>query len=129
MLAGAFEAVLGAVALDRGFGAARRFLLRLLERDAPQILARAEGVANPKGRLQELLQERYRRAPEYQTVSTQGPDHARTFVVEATFDKAVLGRGTGPSKREAEQAAAAAALATLAANQNKLRSTSVTAVD
>ena len=49
MLAGAFEAVIGAVALDRGFGAARRFLLRLLERDAPEILASAEGVANPKG--------------------------------------------------------------------------------
>ena len=54
---------------------------------------------NPKGRLQELLQERYRRAPEYQTVSTQGPDHARTFVVEATLDERVLGRGVGPSKR------------------------------
>jgi len=129
MLAGAFEAVVGAVALDRGFGAARRFLLRLLERDAPEILARAEGAANPKGRLQELLQERYRRAPEYQTVSTQGPDHARTFVVEATFDEAVIGRGVGPSKRDAEQAAAAAALATLAANPEGLPSPSVTAVD
>src|SRR3954452_16134488 len=62
MLAGAFEAVIGAGALDRGFGAARRYLLRLLERDAPGIIASAEGVANPKGRLQELLQERYRRA-------------------------------------------------------------------
>ena len=40
MLAGAFEAVIGAVALDRGFGAARRFILRLLERDAPQICQR-----------------------------------------------------------------------------------------
>jgi ribonuclease III len=129
MLAGAFEAVVGAVALDRGFGAARRFLLRLLERDAPEILARAEGAANPKGRLQELLQERYRRAPEYQTVSTQGPDHARTFVVEATFDEAVIGRGVGPSKRDAEQAAAAAALATLAAHPEGLPSPSVTAVD
>jgi ribonuclease-3 len=129
MLAGAFEAVIGAVALDRGFGAARRFLLRLLERDAPEIIATAEGVANPKGRLQELLQERYRRAPEYQTVSTQGPDHARTFVVEATFDEAVLGRGVGPSKREAEQAAAAAALATLAADPDGLRSPSAIVVD
>jgi len=120
MLAGAFEAVIGAVALDRGFGAARRFILRLLERDAPQILATAEGAANPKGRLQELLQDRFRRAPEYQTVSTQGPDHARTFVVEATFDGRVLGRGVGPSKREAEQAAAATALATLVADPDGL---------
>jgi ribonuclease III len=129
MLAGAFEAVIGAVALDRGFGAARRFLLRLLERDAPEILASAEGAANPKGRLQELLQERYRRAPEYQTVSTQGPDHARTFVVEATFDETVLGRGVGASKRDAEQAAAAAALTALAADPDGLRSPSAIVVD
>jgi ribonuclease-3 len=101
----------------------------LLERDAPQIIANAEGVANPKGRLQELLQERYRRAPEYETVSTQGPDHARTFVVEARFDETVLGRGVGPSKREAEQAAAAAALATLVADPNGLRSPSAIVVD
>lgn len=114
MLAGAFEAVVGAIALDRGFGAARRFLLRLLERDAPEILAKAEGAANPKGRLQELLQERYRAAPRYHTIATEGPDHARTFVVEARFGDRVLGRGDGVSKREAQQAAAAVALLNLA---------------
>jgi ribonuclease-3 len=116
MLAGAFEAVIGAVALDRGFSAARKFLMRLLERDAPDILAHAEGMANPKGRLQELLQERYRRAPEYATVSTEGPDHARTFLVEARFGDRVLGQGAGGSKRDAEQAAAADALAALEAD-------------
>jgi ribonuclease-3 len=119
MLAGGFEAVIGAVALDRGFGAARKFLMRLLERDAPEFLAEAEGVANPKGRLQELLQERYRRAPEYRTISTEGPDHARTFIVEARFDDQVLGRGAGPSKREAEQLAAADALLTLAGSDTE----------
>ena len=119
MLAGAFEAVVGAVALDRGFGAARKFLMRLLERDAPEILAQAEGLANPKGRLQELLQDRYRRAPDYVTVSTEGPDHARTFVVEARFGDRVLGRGAGASKREAEQAAAAVALMTLDAEEEE----------
>jgi ribonuclease-3 len=129
MLAGAFEAVIGAVALDRGFGAARRFILRLLERDAPEILASAEGAANPKGRLQELLQERYRRAPDYQTISTEGPDHARTFTVEATFGDRVLGRGVGPSKREAEQAAAAAGLAALAADPDGVLSSSAFVVD
>jgi len=118
MLAGGFEAVIGAITLDRGFGAARKFLLRLLERDAPQILAAAEGVANPKGRLQELLQDRFRKAPAYHTVSTDGPDHSRTFVVEVRFGDRVLGRGTGPSKREAEQAAAAAGLAHLAADES-----------
>jgi ribonuclease-3 len=115
MLAGAFEAVIGAVALDRGFGAARKFLMRLLERDAPEFLAQAEDVANPKGRLQELLQERYRRAPEYVTVAAEGPDHARVFLVEVRFADQLLGRGSGASKRDAEQSAAASALETLAA--------------
>lgn len=114
MLGGAFEAVVGAIVLDRGFGAARKFLMRLLERDAPGILASAEGVANPKGRLQELLQDRHRKAPEYHIVASEGPDHARTFVVEVRFGDRVLGRGAGPTKREAEQAAAAAALASVA---------------
>jgi ribonuclease-3 len=114
MLSGAFEAVIGAIALDRGFGAARKFVLHLLERDAPQILAAEEGVANPKGRLQEYLQDRHRKAPVYETVATEGPDHARTFVVEVRFGDRVLGRGVGPSKREAEQAAAEAALASFA---------------
>jgi ribonuclease-3 len=113
MLAGAFEAVVGAIALDRGFGAARKYLLRLLERDAPEILSQAEDMGNPKGRLQELLQERFRRPPEYRTVSSVGPDHARTFVVEVMFGEQALGRGEGPSKRDAEQSAAAAALASL----------------
>lgn len=120
MLAGGFEAVIGAVALDRGFGAARKFLMRLLERDAPEILLEAEDMANPKGRLQELLQERYRRAPEYHTVGAEGPDHARTFLVEARFDDRVLGRGAGPSKREAEQAAAAVALEAIAGDGDAL---------
>lgn len=110
MLAGAFEAVIGAIALDRGFGAARKFVMQLLERDAPAILEAAEGAGNPKGRLQELLQERYRQAPEYRVVAVEGPDHARTFAVDALFNEEILGSGSGASKREAEQASAADAL-------------------
>jgi ribonuclease-3 len=120
MLAGAFEAVIGAIALDRGFGAARKFIMRLLERDAPAMLLSAEGAANPKGRLQEILQEHHRKAPVYRTVATQGPDHARTFVVEVSFADRVLGRGEGPSKRDAEQSAAADALASLASDPNSV---------
>ena len=59
-------------------------------------------------------QEHHRKAPIYRTVATQGPDHARTFVVEVSFADRVLGRGEGPSKRDAEQSAAADALAFLA---------------
>ena len=115
MLAGAFEALVGAIALDRGYAAARRFLRRFLARDALEIVARAEGAANPKGRLQEVLQERFRLGPVYRTAATEGPHHARLFTVEVGLGDRLLGVGTGASKREAQQAAAAAALALLAA--------------
>lgn len=115
MLAGAFEAVVGAIALDRGYAAAKRFLRRFLARDAAEITARAEGAANPKGRLQELVQQRFRLSPVYRTVATAGPDHARLFTVEVNLGNRLLGVGTGASKRDAQQLAAAAAIALLAA--------------
>jgi len=114
MLAGAFEALVGAIFLDRGYPAARRFLRRFLTRDAAAIVAHAEGGANPKGRLQEVLQERFRAAPVYRTAATSGPDHARVFSVEVVLGDRLLGAGSGATKREAQQAAAAAALAALA---------------
>lgn len=112
MLAGAFEAVIGALTLDRGLREARRFLRRFIERDEAGLLAELQ-EANPKGRLQELLQERYRVAPIYRTVHEEGPAHARTFTAEVSIDGEALGVGTGASKREAEQAAASAALRAL----------------
>ena len=114
MLAGAFEALVGAISLDRGFAAARRFLRRFLARDAGEIVAGAERAANPKGRLQEVLQERFRSAPVYRTAAAEGPDHARLFTVEVSLGGRLLGVGTGASKREAQQAAAAIALELLA---------------
>lgn len=114
MLAGGFEALVGAIALDRGHAAARRFLRRFLAHDASDIVAEAEGVDNPKGRLQELVQPRFQASPVYRTAAADGPDHARVFTVEVAVDDRLLGVGTGASKREAQQAAAAAALALLA---------------
>ncbi len=118
MLAGAFAALVGAIALDGGHAAARRFLRRFLTRDAAAIVAQAEGGANPKGRLQEVLQERFRTSPVYRTVATSGPDHARLFSVEVSFGGRHLGAGTGASKRDAQQVAAASALAVLAAEDD-----------
>jgi ribonuclease III len=113
MLAGAFEALVGAVALDQGYGAASAFLDRFLERDAASILGTDEAEVNPKGRLQELLQERFRTGPSYRTLAVDGPAHQQVFTVQALLRDRVLGEGTGASKREAQQAAAAAALATV----------------
>ena len=120
MLAGAFEALVGAIFLDRGQRAARRFLRPFLTREA------AENVldigANPKGRLQELLQDRYRLPPVYRTLAAAGPAHDRSFTVEVALNRRPLGVGTGASKRDAQQAAAAAALALLAEGHDPLAS-------
>jgi ribonuclease-3 len=114
MLAGAFEALVGAIHLDQGRDAAARFVHGFLERDMTLILA-DEASANPKGRLQEVLQERAQDAPAYETVAAEGPDHARQFTVAVTVQGEQLGIGRGRSKREAQQAAAREALLRLTA--------------
>ncbi len=114
MLAGAFEALVGAIHLDQGRDAAERFVHGFLERDMTAILM-DESSANPKGRLQEVLQERAQDAPEYETVAAEGPDHARQFTVAVKVQGEQLGIGRGRSKREAQQAAAREALIALAA--------------
>jgi ribonuclease III len=112
MLAGAFEALVGAVHVDQGREAAERFVQGFLERDLDAILQQ-EAVANPKGHLQEVLQERERVGPEYETIATAGPDHAREFTVVVKMREELLGEGHGRSKREAQQMAAREALANL----------------
>ncbi len=110
MLSGGFEALLGAIMLDSGIEAAAGFLERFLDDDVETSLA--EGLAaNPKGLLQEYAQEHYRVAPVYRIIDEEGPDHARTFTAEVLVNDRSLGTGTGESKRSAEQAAAAKALA------------------
>ena len=68
------------------------------------------GATDYKPRLQELTQRRFRASPAYQLVSEQGPDHAKSFAVELSVAGRLLGRGTGPSKKAAEQVAAMEAL-------------------
>jgi ribonuclease-3 len=109
VLAGAFEALLGALYLDQGLEAARTFLLGLLERDGAGII-RTRQSTNYKGRLQELLQQRAQTTPLYRIVRESGPPHNRHFIIDVVHQGERLGRGSGPSKRIAEQAAARDAL-------------------
>jgi len=109
ILAGAFEAILGAIYLDRGIRVARQFICALLDADSDRVIDDSETM-NYKGRLQELIQDRERLTPGYQTVSVSGPDHAHTFVVEAVLGDRILGAGSGSNKRAAEQDAARDAL-------------------
>jgi len=113
VLAGIFEAVLGALYLDRGISAAQKFMDGLLRDDAERFIGGNEST-NYKGRLQELIQNRDRVTPGYRTVTSTGPAHERVFIVEAMLRGQALGRGTGANKRTAEQEAARDALARLA---------------
>ncbi|MBT9158893.1 MAG: ribonuclease III [Dehalococcoidia bacterium] len=108
-LACALEAVIGAVLVDQGFDIAREFVLRILgeelERATEEKLEK-----DPKSRLQEVVQEEQRLTPVYRTDDATGPDHDRVFVVDVFAGETLLGRGSGRSKRAAEQEAARAAL-------------------
>lgn len=110
LLADAVEAVIGALYLDQGLQPCRTLILREIE----EILAaidRQEHGRDYKTHLQEVFQARYQAAPSYAVIGESGPPHARVFVVAVTFHGEELGRGEGRSKKEAEQMAAAQALA------------------
>ena len=112
LLSDAFEAVVGAVYLDRGFGKA----FDVLERLYRAVLDRAGGVGfirDYKTRLQEVSQARFRAVPSYRLQRTVGPDHAKTFEIHLYIQNERWGVGRGASKKNAEQAAAAEALAKL----------------
>lgn len=110
-LADAFEALLGAIFLDRGFEAAETFILGQFKNSFGE-LAVIPNVENPKGELQEILQARSPEPPQYQLVAVTGPDHDRVFECSVQYRGEELGRGTGKSKKEAESRAAASALTT-----------------
>ncbi len=108
-LADAFEALLGAIFLDGGFGAARGFILREFSAAFGKLNV-PPTIENPKGELQELLQARSPEAPEYHLVSATGPDHDRVFECIVQHGGVELARGRGKSKKAAESEAAHAAL-------------------
>lgn len=115
ILADALEALIGAVYLDAGYERAQALVQRLYEgvEITPQMQAAAKDA---KTALQEWLQGRKMRLPLYEVVATVGAAHRQSFEVECSI--AALGlraRGSGTSRRAAEQAAAAAMLQTLKA--------------
>ena len=112
ILSDAMEAVIGAVYIDGGWGAAEELVMRLL---GERII---EGAAGPGGhdfktRLQELSARMYDELPRYHHVS-EGPDHAKRFVATVSVNGEAVGRGEGRSKKQAEQAAARVAWERLA---------------
>jgi len=105
ILADALEALVGAIFLDQGLEAAEGFLMPLMER--LMVASKSSGLEkDPKTTLQELSQERWQLTPRYRIIAEEGPDHAKEFTVEVVIGTRVAGRGIGPSRREAEMAAA-----------------------
>ncbi len=119
ILADALEAVIGAVFLDGGFDAARELVERLMTARI-QALPDAEALKDPKTRLQELLQARAFKLPEYQVIDESGADHDRTFTVVCRveiLDEPI--QATSTSRRKAEQAAAQRAIETISHRESE----------
>ena len=115
ILADAYEAVIAAIYLDAGLDAARRFVQKSLVEGALTAASDALGRPDHKSALQELLQARGMAPCNYRVVEEAGPDHEKTFRVEVRIAGEITAAGTGKTKKEAEQAAAVAALHQLVA--------------
>ena len=107
-LASLFEAVVGAIAIDRGLTAARKFIFEAIG-DEMNLEGRPTPI-DPKSRLQEVAQAKWQRAPSYRTVFEEGPEHRKVFTVEVQVHGNSLAQGIGHSKQEAEREAARNAL-------------------
>jgi ribonuclease-3 len=115
ILADALEAIFGAVFLDAGYADARRVVLAALGRALAELDERAL-AKDPKTALQEVLQARRQGLPRYEVVATRGAAHQQVFEVECVVAALDLrARGSGGSRRAAEQQAAEALLRRLGA--------------
>ena len=103
ILADDFEALIAALYLDGGLELARGFIL-------PYIRAAHDTARDYKTRLQEVVQQNPEERVRYEVVEQSGPDHAKHFVVEVHLNSNCIGRGSGHSKKAAEQQAAKEAL-------------------
>jgi ribonuclease-3 len=113
ILADAVEAVFAAVYLDGGIVEASALIHRVLL-DTEKEEAVEERRRDYKTALQELVQRQTGQELLYRMISSSGPDHCKVFEAEVCLNGKQVGTGTGHSKKEAEQSAAAAALKVLA---------------
>lgn len=113
ILANAFEAVIGAIYLDKGYDTAAEFIHRHILSTLEEILTTGSW-RDPKSRLQEVAQSMEGQTPVYRVLEEVGPDHDKIFTLGVFIGNTLKGKGTGPSKQMAQQEAAKAALATYA---------------
>lgn len=110
LLCDTYEALIGAIYLDKGIDAVITFISPMLEEAAEEILAN-HGIEDPKSLFQEWAQSQGYQTPYYVTRGAVGPDHSKIFEVDVVTDNQVYGTGSGPSKQSAAKAAARDALA------------------
>ncbi len=109
ILADAFEAIIGAIYLDQGYGPAEQFIAKHISGKLDEVIKKRM-YQDAKSRFQEAAQEKHGATPSYTTLQEAGPDHDKRFTVGVFVASAEIARGEGKSKQEAEQAAAKAAL-------------------
>lgn len=109
ILANAFEALLGAIYLDQGYGAAEAFIGKHLYGKIDEVV-KTRAWQDAKSRFQERAQDVRGMTPAYQTLEEVGPDHDKVFTVGVFLGDEEIAKGQGRSKQEAEQAAAQAAI-------------------
>jgi ribonuclease III len=110
ILANAFEAVIGAIYLERGYDDAAVFIKAHILSKLDTILS-SGSWRDPKSHLQEVSQRRDNHTPVYRVLEEVGPDHDKIFTLGVFVGDRLMGKGSGPSKQVAQQQAAAAALA------------------
>lgn len=109
ILANTFEAMVGAIYLDRGFEKAEEFIKKNLVKELPRILEE-KLYCDPKSRFQEEAQERAGVTPTYEVLGESGPDHAKNFIIGVFLGDQFIAKGDGPSKQVAQEKAAEAGL-------------------
>ncbi len=105
ILANAIEALIGAIYLDAGFEPTRDFITEWVIKHLVGILSEGK-VLDPKSKFQELTQEKLGITPHYKVLAEWGPDHNKNFEVGVFVNDKQIATGVGPSKQEAEIAAA-----------------------
>lgn len=109
ILANSFEAVVGAIYIDLGYEAAKDLINRVILSTFAKILETGSWV-DAKSQLQEIAQSKTGFTPSYKVIDESGPDHDKVFTVGVYVDAELYGKGSGPSKQSAQQAAAEEAL-------------------
>lgn len=109
ILANAFEATTGAIYLDKGYEAAKKYITDNILSTLPQILEE-ESWRDPKSYLQEISQAKDGFTPIYKVIKEDGPDHEKIFTLGVFVGDKKMGEGEGPSKQIAQQEAAREAI-------------------